>query len=120
MGTCFQQWLLGYEFPSTFILFKEQKMTILCSASKAKILSQIEGSSAIVPVEILALATSREPKNDAWPRFFARFASKKRVGILKEVHRGRLIDEWKELLADATETPKFVDMSPAVSAFMAV
>lgn len=29
-----QQWLLGYEFPATLILFEEQKITILASASK--------------------------------------------------------------------------------------
>ncbi|KAJ7197220.1 FACT complex subunit SPT16 [Mycena pura] len=120
-GTCVQQWLLGYEFPSTFILFEENKITILCSASKAKILSQIEGSSAVVPVEILAQAKGKEPANDALPRFFALYASKKRVGTLqKEVHRGKLIDEWKKLLADASEKPELVDMGPALSASMAV
>jgi hypothetical protein len=29
-----QTWLLGYEFPSTFILFQKDKVSILCSASK--------------------------------------------------------------------------------------
>ncbi|KAJ7168138.1 FACT complex subunit SPT16 [Mycena crocata] len=120
-GTCVQQWLLGYEFPSTLILFEEQKITILCSASKAKILSQIAGSSNTVPVEILAQAKGKEPANDALPRFFALYASKKRVGTLqKEVHRGKLIDEWKKLLNDAAEKPELVDMGPALSAFMAV
>ncbi|KAJ7090225.1 FACT complex subunit SPT16 [Mycena belliarum] len=120
-GTCVQQWLLGYEFPSTLILFEEEKITILCSASKAKILSQIEGSSGIVPVEILAQAKGKEPANDALPRFFALYASKKRVGTLqKEVHRGKLIEEWKKLIADATAKPELVDMGPALSGFMAV
>ncbi|KAJ7650345.1 FACT complex subunit SPT16 N-terminal lobe domain-containing protein [Roridomyces roridus] len=64
-----QQWLLGYEFPSTLILFGEDKVTILCSASKAKILSQIEGTSGPVPVEILAQA-KKEQTNDSLDRFF--------------------------------------------------
>ncbi|KAJ7679219.1 FACT complex subunit Spt16, N-terminal lobe domain-containing protein [Mycena polygramma] len=116
-GIHFQQWLLGYEFPSTFILFECDKITILCSASKAEILSQIEGSSSVVPVEILAQAKGNEPANDAVPRFVALYASKKRVGTLSgEVHRGRLIEEWKKLLAGAFEPP-LVDMGPAVSAF---
>ncbi|KAF7295261.1 FACT complex subunit SPT16 [Mycena indigotica] len=126
-GTAIQQWLLGYEFPSTLILFAEDKITILCSASKdafsppAKILSQIQGSSATVPVEIIAQAKSKEPTNDAFPRFFSLYASKKRVGSLpKEAHRGKLIDEWKKALADAQEKPEVVEMSPAFSAFMAV
>jgi hypothetical protein len=89
--------------------------------SLAKILSQIEGSSGDRPVEILAQAKGKEPANDALPRFFAVYASKKRVGTLqKEVHRGKLIDEWKKLLAGAAEKPVLVDMAPALSAFMAV
>ncbi|KAJ7929292.1 FACT complex subunit SPT16 [Mycena leptocephala] len=120
-GTSVQLWLLGYEFPSTLILFEEQQITILSSASKAKILSQIEGSSNGVPVQILAQAKGKEPANDALPRFFALYASKKRVGTLqKEVHRGKLFDEWKKLLAGASEKPELVDMAPALSAFMAV
>ncbi|KAJ6500436.1 FACT complex subunit SPT16 [Mycena sanguinolenta] len=120
-GTCIQQWLLGYEFPATLILFEEEKITILASASKAKILSQIEGSTCVVPVEILAQAKGKEPANDALPRFFAMYASKKRVGTLqKEVHRGKLIDEWKKLLDAAPQKPELVDIAPAFSSFMAV
>ncbi|KAF7338622.1 FACT complex subunit SPT16 [Mycena venus] len=120
-GTCIQQWLLGYEFPATLILFEEKKITILASASKAKILSQIEGSSGAVPVEILAQAKGKEPANDALPRFFAMYASKTRVGTLqKEVHRGKLVDEWKKLLDAAPQKPELVDMAPAFSSFMAV
>ncbi|KAF8190024.1 FACT complex subunit SPT16 N-terminal lobe domain-containing protein [Mycena galopus ATCC 62051] len=118
-GSYIHQWLLGYEFPSTFILFEEQKITILTSASKAKILCQLEGSSCIVPVEILAQAKSTEPANDALPRFFAMYASKTRVGTLQEVHRGKLIDEWMKLFNAAPQKPKLVDMTPAFSSFMA-
>jgi nucleosome binding factor SPN SPT16 subunit len=32
--TRLQTWLLGYEFPSTSILFEKKKVSILCSASK--------------------------------------------------------------------------------------
>ncbi|KAF7322686.1 FACT complex subunit SPT16 [Mycena chlorophos] len=120
-GTAIQQWLLGYEFPSTLILFEKEKITILCSASKAKILSQIQGSSGPVPVELIAQAKNKEPANDAFPRFFALYASQKRVGSLqKEVHRGKLIDEWKKALQDASDKPEVVDMGLAFSAFMAV
>ncbi|KAJ7632236.1 FACT complex subunit SPT16 [Roridomyces roridus] len=119
-GTCVQQWLLGYEFPSTLILFGEDKVTILCSASKAKILSQIEGTSGPVPVEILAQA-KKEQTNDSLDRFFQLYASKKRVGtLIKEVHRGKLINDWKKLLEAADSKPELVDMGPALSTFMAV
>ncbi|KAJ6585507.1 FACT complex subunit Spt16, N-terminal lobe domain-containing protein [Mycena capillaripes] len=119
LGVRFQQWLLGYEFPSTFILFEEQKMTVLCSSSKAKVLSQFEGSLGGLPFEILPLAKINEPNNDAVPRFFAQCASKKRLGILREFHRGRLVDQWRNLFANTTEpTPQFVDIGPALSAII--
>jgi nucleosome binding factor SPN SPT16 subunit len=42
-----------------------------------------------------------------------------RVGtLLKENHTGKLVGEWDKLVADGN--PEMVDMSPAVSAFMAV
>ncbi|KAF5372890.1 hypothetical protein D9758_001715 [Tetrapyrgos nigripes] len=120
-GTCFQQWLLGYEFPSTFLLFQRDKLSILCSASKAKILSQIGGSGGVVPVEILAQAKAKEPANDALPNFFELYASKRRVGTLtKEDHTGKLTTEWNKLVSEREEKPETVDMSPAVSGFMAV
>ncbi|KAJ7236734.1 FACT complex subunit SPT16 [Mycena haematopus] len=120
-GTCIQQWLLGYEFPATLILFEEQKITILASASKAKILSQIEGSSCCVPVEILAQAKGKEPANDALPASLPCTRPRRALGTLqKEVHRGKLIDEWKKLLDAAPQKPELVDIAPAFSSFMAV
>ncbi|KAF7311639.1 FACT complex subunit SPT16 [Mycena kentingensis (nom. inval.)] len=120
-GTAVQQWLLGYEFPSTLMLFTPDKIFILCSASKAKILAQIQGAAGSIPVELIAQAKAKEAPNDAVPRFFALYASKKRVGTLtKETHRGKLIDEWKKLSDEAAEKPELVDMAPALSAFMAV
>lgn len=65
-------------------------------------------------------ARNKEPANDAVAQIFALYASKMRVGMLKEIHRGKLINEWKKLLAGATERPQVVDMGPALSAFMTV
>jgi len=31
-----QQWLLGYEFPSTILLFRKDKIAVLCSAKKGE------------------------------------------------------------------------------------
>ncbi|KAG7092167.1 hypothetical protein E1B28_008536 [Marasmius oreades] len=120
-GTSMQQWLLGYEFPSTFILFEKDKITILCSASKAKFLHQIEGSSGNVPVEILAQAKAKDQPNDAIPKFFKIYLEKSKVGtLMKETHIGKLIMEWEKLLKEAQQKPELIDMAPAVSAFMAV
>ncbi|KAF8636567.1 hypothetical protein AX17_003378 [Amanita inopinata Kibby_2008] len=120
-GTCFQQWLLGYEFPSTFFLFHEDKISILCSASKAKILGQIADTSGIVPIEIFPQTKGKEAPNDTMLKFLNAYTSKGRVGsLIKESHTGKLISEWEKLVSESSNKPELVDMAPAVSALMAV
>ncbi|KAF8919602.1 FACT complex subunit SPT16 [Mucidula mucida] len=120
-GTCFQQWLLGYEFPSTFILFEKDQISILCSASKAKYLSQVQDPNGAVPVKIFAQAKGKEAANDALPKFAERYLSHKRVGTMtKETHTGKTINEWTDAVNAANSKPELVDMSPAVSSFLAV
>ncbi|PFH49104.1 hypothetical protein AMATHDRAFT_195429 [Amanita thiersii Skay4041] len=120
-GTCFQQWLLGYEFPSTFFLFQKDKISILCSASKAKILAQIEDSKGVVPIEIFSQAKGKDAQNDAMPKFLAAYTSKSRIGsITKESHSGKLVAEWEKLVMESSTKPELVDISSAISALMAV
>ncbi|KAJ3817642.1 FACT complex subunit SPT16 N-terminal lobe domain-containing protein, partial [Lentinula raphanica] len=119
-GTFFQHWLLGYELPSTFLLFTKKKLCILCSASKAKILPQIEGPGGEIQVELFARAKAKDACNDALPRFSEIYASKKTAGILsKETHVGKLVLEWNKLVSEALNKPGLADMSVAVSAVMA-
>lgn len=74
-----------------------------------------------MPVEILVQAKPKEPPTDALPRFLEVYTSHKRIGTLtKESHSGKLVDEWNKTLGDSEEKPTLVDMSAAVSAFMAV
>ncbi|KAF9567635.1 FACT complex subunit SPT16 [Agrocybe pediades] len=120
-GSCFQQWLLGYEFPSTIFLFQKTKISILCSASKAKILSQVENAAKDVKVEIFARPKGKDATNDALPNFFALYAATKRVGTLvKETPTGKLVTEWQTLVDGSSTKPELVDVGPAVSAFMSV
>ncbi|KAK2467068.1 hypothetical protein APHAL10511_001326 [Amanita phalloides] len=120
-GTCFQQWLLGYEFPSTFFLFQKDRISILCSASKAKILGQIEDPNGTVPIEIFSQAKGKDTSNDAMPNFVAAYTSRNRVGALtNESHTGKLVSEWDKLVAVSPQKPELVDIAPTVSAFMAV
>ncbi|KAI6043042.1 FACT complex subunit SPT16 [Pisolithus marmoratus] len=120
-GTAFQTWLLGYEFPSTFILFDKNKIFILCSASKAKFLQQIKDGNPPVPIEILIQAKAKEPSTDALPKFVDAYASHKRIATLvKESYSGKLITEWEQVLSKVAQQPEQVDLAPAVSAYMAV
>ncbi|KAI6036867.1 FACT complex subunit SPT16 [Pisolithus microcarpus] len=120
-GTAFQTWLLGYEFPSTFILFDKNKIFILCSASKAKFLQQIKDGNSPVPIEILVQAKAKEPPTDALPKFVDAYTSHKRIATLvKESYSGKLITEWEQALSKAAQQPEQVDLAQAVSAYMAV
>ncbi|KAI0057097.1 FACT complex subunit SPT16 [Artomyces pyxidatus] len=120
-GTAFQTWLLGYEFPSTFMLFQKDKVSILCSASKARILEQFQKYKTVVPVEIFIQAKAKDPPTDALPRFLEVFASHHRVGSLtKETNTGKLIDEWNKALSAAPQKPEMVDIAQSISSLMAV
>ncbi|KAI0086290.1 FACT complex subunit SPT16 [Irpex rosettiformis] len=119
-GTAFQTWLLGYEFPSTFMLFEKGRLVILCSASKARILTQIKNGNPPVPVEILAQAKAKDPPTDALPRFTEAYISHSRVGtLIKETHTGKLVDEWNKVVSAAATKPELVDMGPSISSFTA-
>ncbi|KAA1474845.1 FACT complex subunit SPT16 [Dentipellis sp. KUC8613] len=120
-GVAFQTWLLGYEFPSTLTLFQKDKLYILCSASKAKILEQLQKHKTVVPVEIFIQAKAKEPPSDALPNFLKVFTGHQRIGTLtKETYTGKLSDEWNKALSSSETKPEITDAAPAISAFMAV
>ncbi|KAF8526838.1 FACT complex subunit SPT16 [Hysterangium stoloniferum] len=119
--TAFQTWLLGYEFPSTLLLFTKEKIYFLCSASKAKVLIQIEKSNPSVPVEILAQAKPKDPPTDAFPNFVQLYASQSKVGMItKEKHTGKVVEEWEKALTEQDVKVEVVDIAHCVSSFMAV
>ncbi|TDL27246.1 FACT complex subunit SPT16 [Rickenella mellea] len=120
-SVAFQTWLLGYEFPSTLILFQKDKVTMLCSASKAKILAQLQAGNPPVPIDILAQAKPKEPPTDALPKFASIYTSMQRVAILaKDPQTGKLVDEWNRVLSASNSKPETHDMAPALSSLMAV
>ena len=102
--------------PLVFYLVPQQN-----HASAAKILTQVQKANPPVPVEILIHAKAKEPATDAVPKFLEAYSSHQRVGaLLKELHTGKLVDEWNTAVAAAATKPEVVDMGPAVSSFMAV
>lgn len=135
----FKTWLLGFEFPSTLFLFGKDGVTILTSASKgesilpvsmphvlsfdyvAKILSQLQAANPPVAIKILAMAKAKEPQTDALPNFAEAYGRLKRVGIIqKDNPSGKLIDDWNKAISGLESKPELLDMSPAISAILAV
>ena len=87
----------------------------------AKILSQVDNISDIVPVEIIARPKGKDVASDALPKFLALYISAKIVGTLpKENPSGKLVSEWQALIAEASTKPELVDVTPAYSSFMSI
>lgn len=129
-GVALQTWLLAYEFPSTIIVFSrgsdqsEQKISILTSTSKAKILAQLK------PAHGITLDVATRPKDaaaakEATTEFFNRFSSLGSEGkttfghFVKDAPKGKLADEWNSALAAAGSSVELLDVTPGVSAIMA-
>ena len=87
----------------------------------AKILSQVATPKSPVSVNILVLAKGKEPATDALPKFLEEYTSSGRVGTLvKEKHTGKMIDEWNTAVEGAAIKPTVVDITSAISGFVAV
>ena len=87
----------------------------------AKVLTQIEQSNPHIPVQIFSQAKPKDPPSDAFPSFVALYRNYQKVGMItKENHSGKVVDEWNKLVKDQDTKIEVVDMSHAVSAFMAV
>lgn len=87
----------------------------------AKILSQVATPKSPVPVNILVLAKGKEPGTDALPKFLEAYTSSGCVGTLaKEKHTGKMIDEWNTAVEGAVTKPTVVDITSAVSGFVAI
>ncbi|KAL0947324.1 hypothetical protein HGRIS_013443 [Hohenbuehelia grisea] len=119
-GTCLQQWLLGYEFPSTILLFQKEKLHILCSFSKAKILAQIKDQGGPIAIETYVVPRPKDPPSDAFSKFVEEYTSLKRVGsLVKEQYSGKVLAEFEKRASEASSKPELVDMALAVSTFFA-
>ncbi|CCA69595.1 probable SPT16-general chromatin factor (Subunit of the heterodimeric FACT complex) [Serendipita indica DSM 11827] len=120
-----QTWLFGYEFPSTFILMQKNKVTFLCSGTKAKILEPIRTSQPNIPVEILVLPKAKDAAaanaQDVMKAFVGLLSSAQRVGTLsKEEHSGKVINDYKAALSASGHTFETVDIAVALGAAMVI
>ncbi|THH10989.1 hypothetical protein EW146_g8192 [Bondarzewia mesenterica] len=91
------------------------------TAFQRRFLISLLSTKNVIPVEIFAQAKAKEPPSDALPKFLRSYTSHKRIGTLvKESCTGKLVDEWNKSLSASNEQPETVDISVAVSSFMAV
>ncbi|KAL1879915.1 hypothetical protein VTK73DRAFT_6727 [Phialemonium thermophilum] len=109
-------WLLGYEFPTTLMLFTLDTLYILTTQKKAKYLDQITGGR--FPVEVLV----RGKDSSENEKLFLRIADTiknagKKVGVIaKDTSKGPFVDEWKRIFSENCKDVEEVDISFALSA----
>jgi nucleosome binding factor SPN SPT16 subunit len=72
---CMQTWLLGYEFPSLLLHLSPEKIQVVASSSKAKILQPLADSSKDrttdskqTDIELLVRTKDQEHNNTLWKR----------------------------------------------------
>ncbi|KAL6791688.1 FACT complex subunit domain-containing protein [Trichoderma camerunense] len=108
-------WLLGYEFPTTLMLFTVDTLYILTTAKKAKHLEQLKGGR--FPIEVLVRGKDAAENE----KLFVTVADKikeagKKVGVIsKDTSKGPFVDEWKKVFAEHCKEVEEVDISTALS-----
>ncbi|KAL2138417.1 hypothetical protein VTI28DRAFT_6841 [Corynascus sepedonium] len=109
-------WLLGYEFPTTLMLFTLDTLYILTTQKKAKYLDQIKGGR--IPVEVLVRGKDAAENEKLFVKITdAIKAAGKKVGVLtKDNSKGPFIDEWKKTFSENCKDVEQVDIAQALSA----
>ncbi|KAH8178958.1 FACT complex subunit (SPT16/CDC68) domain-containing protein [Sarocladium implicatum] len=108
-------WLLGYEFPTTLMLFTLDTLYILTTAKKAKHLEQLKGGR--FPIEVLVRGKDTAENEKLFVQITDKIkeAGAKVGTIAKDTSRGPFVDEWKKVFAEQCKDVEQVDISPALS-----
>ncbi len=117
--TAIHSWLLGYEFPSTVILFTKKAVTFVTSASKAVHLEALKKGNNSFDVDILKRSKDEASNRAIWDDLISRIESQGgKVGALpKDKPVGKFADEWEKIFS--AKDFKTVDVSPSLSAIWA-
>ena len=115
-----QFWLLGYEFPATLFLITLEAMYIVTTKKKAAYLETLKDGKT--PVEIIIRGKDAEENAKQFERCLDIIKNAgKKVGVIsKDTSAGPFVQEWKTAFADISKEVEEFDISPALSAVMAV
>ncbi|KAF7563053.1 hypothetical protein G7046_g1078 [Stylonectria norvegica] len=108
-------WLLGYEFPTTLMLFTLDTLYILTTLKKAKHLEQLKGGR--YPIEVLVRGKDAAENEKLFIKLTDKIKeSGDKVGtISRDTSRGPFVEEWKKLFAAECKDVEQVDISAALS-----
>ncbi|ATY64834.1 transcription elongation complex subunit [Cordyceps militaris CM01] len=110
-------WLLGYEFPTTLMLFTTETLYILTTPKKAKHLEQLKGGR--FPIEVLSKGKDADANTKLWKTITDKIneAGNKVGTIARDTSKGPFIDEWKKVLAESCKDVEQIDASVALSTY---
>lgn len=108
-------WLLGYEFPTTLMLFTVDSLYVVTTAKKAKHLEQLKGGR--FPIEVLVRGKDAVENEKLFNKIADAIntAGKKTGVITKETSRGPFVEEWKKVFAEKCKDVEETDISLALS-----
>ncbi|ORY59508.1 FACT complex subunit spt-16 [Pseudomassariella vexata] len=108
-------WLLGYEFPTTLMLFTLDCLYVVTTAKKAKHLEQLKGGR--FPIEVLVRGKDASENEKLFLKIADSINSAgKKVGLLtKDTSKGPFVDEWKKIFADKCKDAEETDIAVALS-----
>ncbi|KAJ1665550.1 FACT complex subunit spt16 [Coemansia sp. RSA 1646] len=117
-----QMWLLGYEFPNTLMFFTKEKIYILASQKKAKILQPLQSGADGVPIEILVHAKDSDTNKGTFSRLISVIKdSGSSVGVIAgDATDGKLVDEWAAMYAAEKTAITEHNVSRFISSVLAV
>ncbi|KAJ1889204.1 FACT complex subunit spt16, partial [Coemansia sp. IMI 209127] len=117
-----QMWLLGYEFPNTLMFFTKEKIYILASQKKAKILQPLQSESDGVPIEILVHGKDGDKNKEIFNQLISAIKdSGSAVGVITgDATDGKLVDEWTAAYAPEKKDIAERNISRIISNVLAV
>ncbi|WRT64164.1 FACT complex subunit SPT16 [Kwoniella shivajii] len=114
-----QLYLLGFEFPSTLMLFTKspRKVTFVCSSSKAKLLKQLQSSNGI-EVDIQVRSKDEAAAKQVIKDLVLALGDGKIGSLPKDKPAGKLVDDWNAAVTGSKAGLEVVDISTAISAIL--
>ncbi|RDA92507.1 hypothetical protein CP533_4188 [Ophiocordyceps camponoti-saundersi (nom. inval.)] len=110
-------WLLGYEFPTTLMLFTVDILYILTTQKKVKHLEQLKGGR--FPIQVLVRGKDAAENEKLFVEITEKIkAAGDKVGIIsKDTSKGPFVDEWKKVFSEHCKGVEEVDISSALSLY---
>ncbi|CAG8546885.1 17200_t:CDS:10, partial [Cetraspora pellucida] len=122
-STAIQQWLLGYEFTDTLILFTQDKIHFIVKEKRAEVFEQLKQGDRQVPIEIHKRSKDSSHNQTLFEQIISRISEgeQKRVGLLlKDKTSGNFVQEWQNAYNNFKQDFEEVDIAPGIAYVLAV